>query len=882
MRYIFTLACWLVLLPSAAVADYARGKAAYDAWDMAQAVQLLGQSLESDVRSAKLLADIYALGYAGLVEERDSKRRSALQAAIRLGDSAAKYDLGRVEIFGAGPNTQRGNWTAGVPLLQQACQEGTPDACQLLVQLAAGEMRLPGVAVPEHLVNQDDSRRYAKLWSKAVLDRLRNGGGGHGVISLAVSAGKPWSALSVEEGAAYFVLLAILRGEEQQRMQQADWPLPFTGFTSEMRAEARVRASRLMAELGVRGPERSTEAPRRMVQRIASDWTKEERLTREVIDLSARYMAALGYQHRSPKLFGHGDPVAKFELLASELTPLTEEFFRDLEKVRKEKRLDRESYLIAELAKRLSPEHIESLHRFLQSEPGRKYLEFRRQLALVIAQSATIALGVAYGPASGPQRGAVERLKEHYLQKGIPFEIDRNDRAAQVRSQFVNEEAAWISRVRSLGGRMLVSAALPLAFEPYQRMSRMLSPSEIGEVKVFKYGGAWRAFMSVQGALEEARQKESALRMLEERFRYLVDALYAGKELSRARKELEHPYRLYNADQFAARLYELSPFAQTPERTADLVQAEVALIANRWLAEKLRAERFSPPAGAPRGWQAMAAGLRRAIEPIAASHIAEREKVLRASQLDGKEANLYQYKRAIMGTRDRGVRFADGRDSRETELYKDIPDILAFYDTPAAAKWRRLWPELRACAARLAALHVQLDADPDLAGGKRAEQVAKLTRAAEGGTLSRADWTAMGAGRLGLTLSGMHRFPLPLGTTLMPGPLPERAAKIDGSGNDIVISTYASGPGLAFELMDQRCEHAVTNRPSPAEVEQIDVALTATFDKSKDRWFAAMEVDWEVFADQARRIQSHPGYQAIRTAFKVQAEAAMERLWRSW
>jgi len=336
--------------------------------------------------------------------------------------------------------------------------------------------------------------------------------------------------------------------------------------------------------------------------------------------------------------------------------------------------------------------------------------------------------------------------------------------------------------------------------------------------------------------------------------------------------------------EFAERLYAVSAYTSEEEALAFLVDAELELVASRWLAGKLAAA-SAPPVRRPQRWEDMVLALRKAMAPVVREHLPKRAQALEAALLDGRVAFLREVERLVREPKDRGnIQFSSGGFvSGGGDQVEDIPEILAFHETTAAARWRKLWPELRAHAARLAALHYRIDADPALGGPGRpwSERAAALAERIGGRVLAPGEWRAMTAGRLGFTLSGLDRFLLPLGTEMRKGGGGGEVVSIADRGNAIVIAQRA-GEGLAFRFLDARWERDISRRLSATELEQIDSALTATYAEKKDRWFAPLELEWNAYLSISRQVRASRQMQAVFQSFGERAAAVMQGVWARW
>jgi hypothetical protein len=333
---------------------------------------------------------------------------------------------------------------------------------------------------------------------------------------------------------------------------------------------------------------------------------------------------------------------------------------------------------------------------------------------------------------------------------------------------------------------------------------------------------------------------------------------------------------------FAKALYRVSAYTSEEAALGRLVDAELDLVASRWLAGKLAASGRAP-AAAPAGWDAMIGKLREPLAPIAKSHLRERMRALQASGLDGAKPFLSEYERLVTTEKSRGqLIFSSDPSAQEQPQTVDMPEILAFHDTRAAIKWRQLWPDLRAHAARLAALHYRVDADPSLDPSVDWNARANaLARRIGGKVLSPAQWQTMAQGRLGFTLGGLDRFVLPLGTEMRTGGGHGDAMILREAGNSVVI-TQREGRGLSFRILDARWQRDIAGRLSAKEIEQIDDALTASWVESKGRWFAPLELEWDAHLAVSRQLRATMQMQQVYQSFAARSDAAMARVWQDW
>jgi len=182
----------------------------------------------------------------------------------------------------------------------------------------------------------------------------------------------------------------------------------------------------------------------------------------------------------------------------------------------------------------------------------------------------------------------------------------------------------------------------------------------------------------------------------------------------------------------------------------------------------------------------------------------------------------------------------------------------------------------------MAAAHIRMTADHALPGATasrtlRAQYLAERSR---GRIIGDGDWNAFAVGRAGFTLQGMARFPLLLGTPLsVPNPAGGvTTLTVGGSGGTVTIGDLGPQP-MRFAFIDGECVQALEGRLSASELKQIDIALTASFDKVKDRWFAPMEVPWDVYMQMVAAMRKDPGYLRATSAFAAAADGAMEAAW---
>lgn len=342
---------------------------------------------------------------------------------------------------------------------------------------------------------------------------------------------------------------------------------------------------------------------------------------------------------------------------------------------------------------------------------------------------------------------------------------------------------------------------------------------------------------------------------------------------------------LVDIEKFGEQLYAVSAYTAEESALRLLVEAEIELVANRWLAQKLAGAPGRLPPGTPKGWEGMVDELRTALAPIAEAHLTQRARALKAAGLEGKAPFLLEYARLLREPKSRGdIRFSDGTTASPAgDQLSDIPDILAFHRTAAAKKWCKLWPELRAHAAVLAALHYRVDADPALQGQARdwEGRARALLKGAGGKVIGPGEWQAMMNDRLVFTLSGLDRFPLPLGTEIQIQALGGEVTTIRDTGGGIVIS-QREGRGLTFRVLDGRWQNDIARRLSAAELKQIDDALTARWVEKKGRWFAPLELEWDAYLAVSRRLRAARQVQEIYQSFKEQSNAAMARVWMRW
>lgn len=332
---------------------------------------------------------------------------------------------------------------------------------------------------------------------------------------------------------------------------------------------------------------------------------------------------------------------------------------------------------------------------------------------------------------------------------------------------------------------------------------------------------------------------------------------------------------------FAHKLYEVSVYTSEDAATKSLVAAEVDLIANRWLAHALAASYNQVPSKAPPRWDDMIQRLRQALAPVVDSHLQARATALRKAGLEGRAPYLREYDALIRAPGTRGdIRFADGSSGNDpgTPQTNDIPEILAFHDTPAAVKWRKLWPDLRAYGSQLLALHYRISADPELNRAAGWEARAQLLASRTGGRNLTPKETN---DRLGFTLQGLGRFLLPLGTDMARDDRRAAATTIESRGQSVIITPHTGG-SIAFRIVDARWDADISRRLSPKELQQIDDALTASFVEKKGRWFAPLELDFDAYMNVSKRLRNSREMQEVYWSFAEQSTRAMENVWAGW
>lgn len=332
---------------------------------------------------------------------------------------------------------------------------------------------------------------------------------------------------------------------------------------------------------------------------------------------------------------------------------------------------------------------------------------------------------------------------------------------------------------------------------------------------------------------------------------------------------------------FAHKLYDVSVYTSEDAAIKSLVAAEVDLIANRWLAHALAASYNQVPRKAPPRWEDMIQRLRQALAPVVETHLQARAVALKKAGLEGRAPYLREYDALVRAPSTRGdIRFADGSSGNDpgTPQTNDIPEILAFHDTPAAVKWRKLWPDLRAYGSQLLALHYRISADPELNRMAGWEARAQLLASRVGGRMLTQKESN---DRLGFTLQGLGRFLLPLGTDMSRDDRRAAATTIESRGQSVVITPHEGG-SIAFRIVDSRWDADISKRLSPKELQQIEDALTASFVKNKGRWFAPLELDFDAYMNVSKRLRNSREMQEVFRSFAEQSTRAMENVWAGW
>lgn len=337
---------------------------------------------------------------------------------------------------------------------------------------------------------------------------------------------------------------------------------------------------------------------------------------------------------------------------------------------------------------------------------------------------------------------------------------------------------------------------------------------------------------------------------------------------------------------FAERLYEISVYTAEDAAMGRILDAEIALVASRFLAQQLVASGGRAPTSAPAGWKAMVKRLKAAVRPIAEEKFQERAQILKTAELYGKAPYVRQYEKLLRNAKSLGIeiQFANGGQMRQgQDQSEDIPEILMFHREPAATKWRNLWPDLRVYAAKMVALHSRAEADPGLGVGKpQNKRVTALVRKVRGRVITSQEWLSISTARLGHTLAGMQRFPMPLGTELQATKQQSEGMRIqEGKGGTVMISSVQGTP-LHFAFLDAQWDKDISRRLSVKEIERIDEALTASYDKNKDRWFAALGLEWDAHVDVTASIQQSKDMQALYSRFAEESNAAMAKVWSTW
>lgn len=337
--------------------------------------------------------------------------------------------------------------------------------------------------------------------------------------------------------------------------------------------------------------------------------------------------------------------------------------------------------------------------------------------------------------------------------------------------------------------------------------------------------------------------------------------------------------------EFATRLYATSVYTAEEQFLRSLVDAEVQLVTSRWLSRKLAANQHRVPPHAPQKWDEMVAELRRALIPVVQTHLTSRTAALKRAGLEGMAPYIDEYIRLIQTPPSRGnIQFSDGSNANEpgTPQTDDIPEILAFHQTGASNKWRLFWPDLRAYGAQLMALQYRAAGDPALGQARDWNvRAAALAQLIGGKVLSQQETQALAQNRLGFTMQGLGRFIMPLGTELVSGNPMAESMVLESQGNDVVI-TQRTGANFEFRLVDARWDRDFANRLTRAELKLIDEALTATFQKTKGRWFAPLELDFDAYMNVSKKLRASTEMRQMYQSFNTAAEAAMSRVWTRW
>ena len=337
---------------------------------------------------------------------------------------------------------------------------------------------------------------------------------------------------------------------------------------------------------------------------------------------------------------------------------------------------------------------------------------------------------------------------------------------------------------------------------------------------------------------------------------------------------------------FAEQLYEISVYTAEDAAMGRILNAEIELVASRFLAQQLIASGGATPTKAPTGWKAMVNSLKKAVSPIAKEKFQERTQILKTADLYGKAPYVRQHEKLLCNAKSRGfeIQFADGGRMRQgQDQSEDIPEILLFHEEPAATKWRNLWPDLRVYAAKMVALHSRAEADPGLGVGKpQSQRVTALLRKVGGRAIAPQEWSGISTARLGYTLAGMQRFPMPLGTELQVAKQESEGMKIQEGNRGTVTISSIQGTPLHFGFLDAQWNKDVSRRLSAKELEQIDGALTSLYDKNKDRWFSALELEWDAHVDVTASIHQSKDMQALYSRFAEESNAAMAKVWFTW
>jgi hypothetical protein len=101
------------------------------------------------------------------------------------------------------------------------------------------------------------------------------------------------------------------------------------------------------------------------------------------------------------------------------------------------------------------------------------------------------------------------------------------------------------------------------------------------------------------------------------------------------------------------------------------------------------------------------------------------------------------------------------------------------------------------------------------------------------------------------------------------------------TGKSIVITQRAS-QGLSIRLLDNSWDSDISKRLSAQELKQLDEGLTASYVKTKGRWFAPLELDFDAYLNVSKRVRTSVPMRQVFSVFAANSEAAMARVWSGW